>query len=161
MNVIGIDPGIEGAAAVLDGHRADGTSEIVALYDPPTIGEGAHRRIDAANLADLLRAHTPYALAVVEQAASRPGQGVSSTFKFGQSYGTILGVVGALAIPVRHVTPAKWKKALGLSGDGEASRARAIETWPVSADLFARKRDHNRAEAALIGLMAIKQGGES
>jgi crossover junction endodeoxyribonuclease RuvC len=94
---------------------------------------------------------------VVEQVASRPGQGVASMFRFGQSYGTILGVVGALEIPLRHVTPAAWKRALGLiGGDGEASRARAIETWPMHADLFDRKKDHNRASAALIGLAAMK-----
>jgi crossover junction endodeoxyribonuclease RuvC len=134
MNVIAIDPGLEGAGAVVDA-----CGELVHCFDLPTIGEGAQRRIDAANLADLLRAHTPYALAIVEQVAARPGQGVSSMFRFGRSYGTILGVVGTLAIPVRHVTPAKWKRALGLSADGEGSRAWAIETWPMSADLFARK----------------------
>jgi crossover junction endodeoxyribonuclease RuvC len=152
MNVIGIDPGIEGAGTVLDTG-----GELIEVFDLPIVGEGAGRRIDAANLADLIRAHAPYRLAVVEQVASRPGQGVSSPFKFGQSYGAILGVVGALAIPVRHVTPAKWKKALGLSSDGEASRARAIETWPTHAGLFARKRDHNRAEAALLGLYALER----
>lgn len=81
-------------------------------------------------------------------------------FRFGQSYGTILGIVGALAIPVRHVSPGKWKKALGLSGDGEASRARAIETWPNHAGWFARKLDHNSAEAALLGLYGLRESGQ-
>jgi crossover junction endodeoxyribonuclease RuvC len=156
MNVIGIDPGMEGALAVLDGRRANGTSEIIALYDLPTIGEGKQRRVDAVSLANLIRAHTPVAFAVVEQVASRPGQGVSSTFKFGMSYGVIVGIIGTLEIPIRHASPSKWKKALGLNGEAEASRARAIETWPAHADLFARKKDHNRAEAALIGLSAMK-----
>jgi hypothetical protein len=53
------------------------------------------------------------------------------------------------------VSPAKWKRALGLS-DAETSRAKAIETWPTQAGLFARKRDHNRAEAALLGLYGLK-----
>jgi crossover junction endodeoxyribonuclease RuvC len=79
-------------------------------------------------------------------------------FRFGQAYGMILGVVGALAIPARHVTPSKWKKTLGLNGDAEASRGRAIETWPAHADLFSRKKDHNRGEAALIGLYALQHG---
>ena len=145
--IISIDPGLEGGAAVLDERGG-----LVAVFDLPVIGENAQRRIDAATLADLLRQHTPYAFAIVEQASSRPGQGVSSTFRYGQGYGTILGVIGALAIPVRHVTPAKWKRALGLDNEGETSRARAIETWPDRADLFARKKDHHRAEAALLGL---------
>jgi crossover junction endodeoxyribonuclease RuvC len=61
---------------------------------------------------------------------------------------------------VRHATPSRWKKALGLNGEAEASRARAIETWPNRADLFARKKDHNRAEAALLGLYGLKDAGD-
>ncbi len=155
MNVLSCDPGLSGSIAVLD-ELAD----IVACFDVPTIGDGVQRRVDAANLADAIREHTPYAFAVVEQVSARPGNGVSSMFRFGQAYGTILGTIGALAIPVRHVSPARWKKALGLNSDGEASRARAIETWPAHADMFARKRDHNRAEAALLGLYALKGGGQ-
>ena len=136
------DPGISGAAAVV--HVK---GELRATFDLPLIGDQTSRRINAAGPTDLLREHGPYAFAVVEQVGARPGQGVSSMFRFGQAYGTILGVIGALAIPVRHVSPAKWKKALGLNSDGETSRARAIETWPEQAHLFERKKDHNRAEA--------------
>ena len=150
MNVIAIDPGLNGAGAVSD-ERGD----FVACFDLPTIGEGTQHRVDAANLADLIREHGPYAFAIVEQVGARPGQGVSSMFRFGQAYGTILGVIGALAIPVRYVSPAKWKRALGLNSDGETSRARAIETWPAQAELFARKRDHSRAEAALLGMYGL------
>ena len=131
MNLIAIDPGLNGAGAVSD-ERGD----LVEVFDLPTIGEGVQRRVDAANLADLIREHGPYAFAIVEQVGARPGQGVSSMFRFGQAYGTILGVIGALAMPVRHVSPAKWKKALGLNSDGETSRARAIETWPAQAGSF-------------------------
>jgi crossover junction endodeoxyribonuclease RuvC len=147
--VLAIDPGMNGSGAVLS------QGELIACFDTPTIGENAQRRINAPGLADLVREHAPYSFAIVEQVGARPGQGVSSMFRFGQSYGTILGVLGALAIPVRHVSPAKWKKALGLNSDAEASRARAIETWPDRADLFKRKLDHNRAEAALLGLHGL------
>jgi hypothetical protein len=153
MNVLSVDPGLNGGAAVLSPH-----ADILANFDLPTIGEGTQRRIDPANLADTIREHGPYGFAIVEQVAAMPGNGVSSMFRFGQSYGTILGVIGTLAIPVRHVTPAKWKKALGLNSDGEASRARAIETWPTHAELFSRKKDHNRAEAALLGLYGLREG---
>jgi crossover junction endodeoxyribonuclease RuvC len=151
MNIFACDPGLNGAGAVSD-ERGD----FIACFDLPTIGDGAQRRVDAANLADLIREHGPHAFAIVEQVGARPRQGVSSMFRFGQAYGTILGVIGALAIPVRHVSPAKWKRALGLNRDGETSRARAIETWPAKAELFVRKRDHSRAEAALLGLYAAK-----
>jgi Holliday junction resolvasome RuvABC endonuclease subunit len=154
MNLIAIDPGLNGAAAVLDTH-----GDLVEVFDLPTIGEGARRRLDAANLADLIRAHTPYAFAIVEQVGARPKQGVASTFRFGQTHGTILGIIGALALPLRHAAPAKWKKALGLNNEAEASRARAIETWAAHAGLFAHKRDHNRAEAALLGLFALRDSG--
>jgi hypothetical protein len=150
--IAAFDPGLNGGGAIL------GRGALLACFDLPTIGEGAQRRIDAANLADLLREHGPYAAAFVEQAGARPGQGVSSMFRFGQAYGTILGVIGALAIPVRHVSPAKWKGALGLNSDAETSRARAIETWPTEAHLFGRKKDHNRAEAALLGLYGLRDG---
>jgi crossover junction endodeoxyribonuclease RuvC len=152
MNVIAFDPGINGGFAALSPQ-----AEILACFDLPTIGDGAQRRIDAANLSDAIREHGPYVFAVVEQVGARPGQGVSSMFRFGQAYGTILGIIGALAIPIRHVSPAKWKKALNLNSDGEASRTRAIETWPHRAELFARKRDHNRAEAALLALYGMKE----
>lgn len=149
--VAAFDPGLNGGGAILT------RDALLACFDLPTIGEGSQRRIDAANLADLLREHGPYLVAYVEQASARPGQGVSSMFRFGQAYGSILGVIGALAIPVRHVSPAKWKKALGLNNDGETSRARAIETWPTQAELFARKRDHNRAEAGLLALYGLRE----
>ena len=155
MNVLSIDPGVVPGITVLDGH-----GDIIVCFDGPTIGDGAHRRVDAANLADALREHTPYAFAIVEQVGAMPGNGVSSMFRFGQAYGTILGVIGALAIPVRHVSPARWKKALGLNAEAEASRARAIETWPTHAGTFARKKDHNRAESALLGLYGLKEGGQ-
>jgi hypothetical protein len=153
MNVIAIDPGLTGAAAILDAR-----GNLIEVFDLPTIGLKAQRRIDAANLADLIRAHAPYTFAMVELVNSRPKQGVASTFRFGASYGAMFGVIVALAIPVRHVSPSKWKKALGLNSDAETSRARAIETWPTRADLFALKRDHNRAEATLLGLYGLKNG---
>jgi crossover junction endodeoxyribonuclease RuvC len=150
MNIFSCDPGLYGSAAVLDAQ-----GELIEVFDLPTIGEGTQRRVDAANFADLIREHGQYRFAIIEQVSAMPGNGVASMFRFGQSYGTILGVIGALAIPLRHATPGQWKRALKLTSDGETSRARAIETWPAQAELFARKRDHNRAEAALLGLYAL------
>ena len=72
-------------------------------------------------------------------------------FRFGQAYGTILGVIGTLAIPLRHVTPTKWKRAVGLDSNAETSRGRAIESWPHQAELFARKRDHSRGGGRVAG----------
>ena len=154
MNIIAFDPGLNGGFSPVTSG-----GDIIASLDIPTIGEGTQRRVDAANLADLIREHGPYRLAVVEQVHAMPKNGAASMFRFGQAYGTILGVLGAIAIPVRLVTPTQWKKAMGLDSSAETSRARAIETWPHHAGLFARKRDHNRAEAALLALWGLRNGG--
>ena len=91
------------------------------------------------------------ATAVLEAVSAMPGQGVSSTFHFGESVGVVLGVLGALQIPVRMVTPAKWKKAAGLLGrDKDAARTLAIQLHPEVADQLARKKDTGRADAVGI-----------
>ena len=148
-NVIAFDPGLSGGIATLSA-----SGELLACHDLPTLGEGTQRRIDAANLAAMLRPHLP-ARAVIEAVSAMPGQGVSSMFRFGQALGTIAGVCGAMGLPVQWVSPAKWKREAGLDATAERSRGRAIETWPQQAGLFARKKDHNRAEAALLALWAI------
>jgi crossover junction endodeoxyribonuclease RuvC len=153
VNIIGVDPGLTGACAVLDEHGG-----LITCFDLPVIGDNKQRRVDAATLADLIRAHMQVRFAIVEQVHAMPGQGVSSTFKFGMSYGAIYGILGALVIPVRHATAPQWKKASGLDSNAETSRARAIETWPDRAELFARKMDHNRAEAALLARFALRAG---
>jgi len=148
--IVGIDPGKTGALAALDG---DG--HLVAVHDMPD---------SPAILAHLLRDWTSQygvVAAWVEKVASRPGQGVSSTFKFGVGYGQILGVLAAVGIPTHHVTPSVWKKAAHLSADKTASRVLACELWPDCASAFARIKDDGRAEAALIarhGWLDWRQG---
>ena len=80
-----------------------------------------------------------------------PGQGVASTFRFGESVGVVLGVLGALQIPVRMVTPGRWKKAAGILGrDKDAARTLAIQHHPEIADRLTRKKDIGRADAVCI-----------
>jgi crossover junction endodeoxyribonuclease RuvC len=153
--VLGVDPGLSGAAALLD-HSGG----LVLLADLPTVasGKGAKvgRRIDAAGLARLLNPHRQHIkLAVLEQVAARPGQGVSSVFSLGDSFGAIRAVLACLGIPARLVAPAEWKKSYRLDSDKERARARAIELFP-GADLT-RKADHNRAEALLLARYALGQ----
>ena len=85
MNIFSCDPGLNGAGAVSD-ERGD----FIACFDLPTIGEGAQRRVDAANLADLIREHGPYAFAIVEQVGARPGQGVRQCSGSGRPTGRYL-----------------------------------------------------------------------
>jgi hypothetical protein len=139
MLILGIDPGASGALAWLDdGHLLD-------VVDMPVVDKD----VSAALLCRAL-ASVGVDVAVVEQAQSMPRQGVASSFRYGVCYGVILGCLAAHAIPVTHVRPTKWKKAMGLGPDKDKSRRMAIDLWPDRADLFARKKDDGRAEAALL-----------
>jgi crossover junction endodeoxyribonuclease RuvC len=151
MIIIGIDPGIIGAWAILDDLGA-----ITTGGDLPVAGEGARRMVAAPLFSAVIQRYRP-AIAVLERVGAMPRQGIASTFKFGRAVGVIEGVLGALACPVTYVAPAIWKKHFQLGNDKEQSRQRAIEIWPAeAADLFARKLDHGRAEAALIGLWGLR-----
>lgn len=136
--ILGVDPGMKGGLAFL----ADGV--LVGCYDIPICaGE-----IDVEELCRLIRQHMP-ALAYVERSGAFPGQGVSSTFRYGVAVGMIRGVLTVLNVPTHLVSATVWKKRFALDRDKEKSRALALRLWP-GAGLFNRKLDHGRAEAALI-----------
>ncbi|QOZ34432.1 hypothetical protein [Bradyrhizobium sp. CCBAU 53421] len=139
--ILGIDPGASGAIAFYFPDHP----ERVSVEDMPT----AAGDVDAVNLAKRVAAMAPD-LVFLERVNAMPGQGVSSTFKFGRAYGVVLGVIGAATIPLHLVTPAKWKAHLRLSADKEEARALALRLFPACGDHFKRKKDHGRAEAALI-----------
>jgi hypothetical protein len=135
--IIGIDPGVTGGVAFLySGH--------VIADDIPVVGG----EVDVDTLVRRVREACPR-LAVIERAGAMPQQGVSSTFKYGVAYGALRTVVALCNIPYRLVTPAKWKNYFRLDADKEKSRALAIQLWP-GCGFFSRKKDHGRAEAALI-----------
>lgn len=151
---VGVDPGLTGAIAVLDP-----TGALVEVIDMPAADGHVFAAALAAQLQSILsepRSVGDGVTAWVEDVHSMPGQGVASTFKFGRSVGVVVGVLGALAVPVRWVSPAQWKRASGLGKDKGASRRRAQELWPDHASLFARVRDDGRAEAALIAMYGRK-----
>jgi hypothetical protein len=141
--IAGFDPGVSGAHA----YYFPSVPDRVAVEDMPVVaGE-----IDCATLARRIAQMGP-AFAIVERASARPGQGVSSTFKFGQAYGAALGILAALEIPVRLVAPSVWKRHFKLDSDKEKSRSLALRTFSKTPQHFARRRDHSRAEAALLAL---------
>lgn len=154
---LGIDPGATGAIAAL----ADG-----AYYDvldmPVTAGreENGRGHVDGGVLADWLREmsrRNPGAAfdAVIEQVGARPGQGVTSMFRFGEAYGTVRGALGALGIAFRVVSPNLWKPRMGLVGPAkDSAREMAAHRFPAAATKLARKKDHGRAEALLIAKWA-------
>ena len=150
MNLtLGIDPGRTGAIAILgdDGR-------IIDIEDMPDL-TGAALGTQIRRILDELAPHT-VTEAWVEQVGPMPKQGVRSVWTFGEGYGAILGALGALGIPVRHVRPQAWKKAAGLPKDKTAARQKACELWPDEAHRFARVKDDGRAEAALIALHGIE-----
>lgn len=139
--IVGLDPGLTGALAF---YWPD-YPERISAEDMPV----ADKRVDAASLAERLRQMRP-TFAVVESVNAMPGQGVSSSFKFGMSFGEIVGVLGALQIPYHLTSATRWKKYFRLSSDKEESRALALRLWPAHSATFNRKKDHGRAEAALL-----------
>lgn len=141
--IMGIDPGLKGAISF---YFPD-APERVSVEDMPVVAG----MVDAVTLAQRVAQLRPD-VAIVELVGSMPGQGVSSTFKFGEGCGVVRGVLAGLNIPVHYASPQRWKKHFRLSADKEESRRRALELFPVSGAAFARKKDDGRAEAALIAL---------
>ena len=140
MIYAGIDPGFAtGGVAFLRGKWCE-------VHDLPTFYK---RGIDCRSLIDILQS-VEIDMCVIEFQSSRPGQGVTSAFNLGQGYGQILACVTSLKIPYKIITASKWKKALCLSKDKDASRMRAMQLYPSAAPALKRKKDEHRAEALLL-----------
>ena len=151
MKICGIDPGIHGAIALVEIN--DGAAlQLVDVLDVPVIGTGAKERVNTMLVRDWLAQHAPDH-ALIERAGSMPKQGVASTFKYARAVGSLETVVACSDIPYSIIEPVVWKKFHHLPGkDKEAARQRALQLFPGAHALFARKMDHQRAEAALIAL---------
>jgi hypothetical protein len=139
----GIDPGISGAIALID---SDGL--LIYAEDLPVV-DG---RLSSSLLDQWFEDLAPITpdWVYIEQVHSMPKMGVRSMFTFGHTLGVIEGVVGARRLRSQLVTPTQWKRHMGVTSDKDTSRARALELWPDQADRFRRKKDADRAEAALI-----------
>jgi len=153
--IIGIDPGLGGAVAVLD---ANGT--LGALADTPVltlkVQRGIRQVYDVPGMVELLRPYAGHqAHVLIEEAQPMPGQGTRSMLTIGFGYGLWIGILASLALPYSAVRPAVWKKAFSLGRDKEASRLRAQQLYP-GADLR-RKRDHGRAESSLLAHYGLRQ----
>ena len=150
MKIIGIDPGLSGAIAILENNK------IVSIFEIPVMSEGKKnkRQLNSAQLVKLLKdniSKNEEVSVVVEQVNAMPGQGVTSMFNFGQTFGAIKGVCAALGLPIFFVRPSKWKKHFELiNSSKDASRTKAIEIFPYISTQLSRKKDANKADAALI-----------
>jgi crossover junction endodeoxyribonuclease RuvC len=120
-----------------------------------TRGGKAKREIDVSGLVRILAQHQ-IAHAYVEKVASMPKQGLSSTFSFGMSFGIVLGVLAAHAIPLTLVPAITWKRALNVPKAKDAARFRASQLLPGAASQWTLVKQHGRAEAALLGLYGAR-----
>jgi crossover junction endodeoxyribonuclease RuvC len=144
---LGIDPGFGGALAWLD-LGGDLHVEDMPVLTVERNGK-VKREIDLAALVALIESHRP-ALAVVEHVGAMPGQGVSSMFAFGRGFGSILGALAALRVPVELIEPATWKKAVRVPAGKDGARLRASQLLPAHAGHWRRAKDDGRAEAAML-----------
>ena len=152
MLIYGIDPGFTGAIAL---YWPDaGTIEV---HDMPVMTNPKGKTIiNPHGVLDILANEGGKSLAVIEQVAARPGQGVSSMFKFGEGYGHLQMACAASKLPLRYVTPATWKRYFGLTASKAASRGLATQRFPDYASEWSRAKDDGRAEALLLAVYAAE-----
>ena len=150
MIIIGVDPGINGAISIIENKK------ILEVYDTPTMIDGKKnkRQINSAQVTNIFKERlnlNKEVVVVVEQVNAMPGQGVTSMFNFGQSFGVIKGICAALSLPIYFVRPSKWKKHFNLiKTNKDASRTKVIEAYPEISSKLSRKKDSNKADAILI-----------
>ena len=173
MIIIGIDPGITGAVAIITEKEGKNTVEII---DTPSckIKKGKNKKdYLPQQMADIFSVYTGTLYSnekihlFIEQVHSMPGQGVSSTFNFGKGYGIWLGIIAAfnafsdshVTMTCNMVTPQKWKKEMmfGMSKEKEAALIRASQLFPQMSSSLARKKDVDRADALLIAAYGLRQ----
>ena len=152
MLIISIDPGITGSICFFKNNK------IIEVIEMPTMTEGKKnkKQVNGAQIfneisnriSDIERENIRV---VIEQVSAMPGQGVTSMFNFGQSFGILKGICSAMQLPMYFVRPAKWKKYFGLiNSEKGASRTKAIEMFPYFSSNLSKKKDINKADAILI-----------
>ena len=152
MLIIGIDPGISGSICFFEDGR------ILDVVEMPTMTEGKKnkKQVNGSQIYNeifnrIKQRDKKEIKVIIEQVSAMPGQGVTSMFNFGQSYGILKGICSAMRLPMYFVRPAKWKKYFNLiNSEKDASRTRAIEIFPYFSSQLSRKKDSNKADAILI-----------
>ena len=152
MLVIGIDPGISGSICFFQDGKINDVVEM------PTMTEGKKnkKQVNGSQIYNeisdrIKKIDKKNIKVVIEQVSAMPGQGVTSMFNFGQSFGILKGICSAMQLPMYFVRPAKWKKYFNLiNSEKDASRTKAIEIFPYFSSQLSRKKDSNKADAILI-----------
>ncbi len=150
MIIFGVDPGVSGAISVLENKK------IIEVYEMPTMIDGKKnkKQVNGSQVANIIKERLNddnEIIVVVEHVNAMPGQGVTSMFNFGQSFGVIKGICSALSLPIYFVRPSKWKRHFNLiKTNKDASRTKVIEVYPEISSKLYRKKDSNKADAILI-----------
>ena len=150
MIIIGIDPGVSGAICIL----TDG--KITEIYEMPTMIDGKKnkKQVNGAEVTNIINkelVNEKDINVVIEHVSAMPGQGVTSMFNFGQSFGVLKGICAALKLSVHFIRPVKWKKHFNLiNTEKDASRTKVIEVFPYISSKISKKKDANKADAILI-----------
>ena len=152
MRILGIDPGLEGALALL----CDGQ---LSVFDIPTVVArgGTKRDVVWPEVARWIDAAGHIDHAIIEKTSAGPKMSKPSAFAFGYTCGGLHGLVSGHFIPITRPTTLIWKKALSVPKAKDGARARAIELFPAFSNLFVRVKDHDRAEAALMALWGARE----
>tara|TARA_B100000678_G_scaffold223_1_gene201 strand:+ start:66 stop:560 length:495 start_codon:yes stop_codon:yes gene_type:complete len=152
MLIIGIDPGISGSICFLDDGKILDVIEMPIMTD----GKKNKKQVNGSQVYNeitkrIKQFEKNQIRVVIEHVTAMPGQGVTSMFNFGQSFGILKGICTAMQLPMYFVRPAKWKKYFNLlNSEKDASRTRAIEIFPYFSSQLSRKKDSNKADAILI-----------
>ena len=152
MLIIGIDPGISGSICFLDNGKILDVIEMPIMTD----GKKNKKQINGSQVYNeiikrIKQFEKNQIRVVIEHVSAMPGQGVTSMFNFGQSFGILKGICTAMQLPMYFVRPTKWKKYFNLlNSEKDASRTRAIEIFPYFSSQLSRKKDSNKADAILI-----------
>ena len=152
MLVIGIDPGISGSICFFENGK------ILDVLEMPTMTDGKKnkRQVNGSQIYNeiskrITTIEKQSIRVVIEQVSAMPGQGVTSMFNFGQSFGILKGICSAMQLSMYFIRPTKWKKYFGLiNSEKDASRTKAIEMFPYFSSQLSKKKDSNKADAILI-----------
>ena len=152
MLIIAIDPGISGSLCFFE------EGKIIDIIEMPNMAAGKKnkRQVNGAQIYNEISLRIKNfqkddIKVVIEQVSAMPGQGVTSMFNFGQSFGVLKGICSAMQLPMYFVRPAKWKKYFNLiNTKKDASRTKAIEIFPYISAQLSKKKDSNKADAILL-----------
>ena len=152
MIIIGIDPGVSGAISILENKK------VIEVFEMPTMIDGKKnkRQVNGSQVYNeiykrIKKIDKTNIRVIIEQVSAMPGQGVTSMFNFGQSFGILKGICSAMHLAMHFVRPAKWKKYFNLiKCEKDASRTKAIQIFPYFSTNLSKKKDANKADAILI-----------